>query len=248
MMKLRLHTIDAINHDIKMPNSLCNRKYGSMNSWKRNSNIDNQKMMNFPYSLKRNEKSVNNPINKYNNEFKELNADSKEISKCSDESDIPSSHSFDVVESLNDDCNLLQIDPINMNSSIDIGSIEESIEKIDEYNSIESLFSNPPTQEEIETDNLKELFKQKKAIFKYLEDDTNRHDSWITNLTRVLKAKAVDSDFEELIGGTFFLIVISDQVSKVINAGDHFILGEPYHLFIYNNEVFIIAPNVTNRL
>ncbi|OHS99629.1 hypothetical protein TRFO_33862 [Tritrichomonas foetus] len=152
-----------------------------------------------------------------------------------------------------------EIDQIN-DDHIQMGSQEKHSQiSTDEFSSQESLdfdedaqnedsfgFHNFQNNEEIDSNVSNDFFHQQKVVFEFLEEETNDLDVWLFEYMRVFKVRTVDSQIDELTEDVYRIVVRSRDVSHVKKVGDHFVMGVPYHLYQYNNNLYLIAPCVTD--
>lgn len=120
----------------------------------------------------------------------------------------------------------------------DAANIEESEEPISDGALAEQV------HEAIDT---AEMFKQERVVLEFLEDETGSLDLWDFGYSRVLKVLVRDSHIPGFPEGEIRLIVQASLVPHVRQAGDQFVLAEPFHAFPHNGKMYILAPSVSDR-
>ena len=91
------------------------------------------------------------------------------------------------------------------------------------------------------------VFKQERVVLEFLEDETSALDLWDFGYSRVLKVNVVDSQIPGFPEGVVRLIVQAGMVPHVRQVGDKFVLAEPFHAFVFGEQMYIMAPSVSDR-
>lgn len=92
------------------------------------------------------------------------------------------------------------------------------------------------------------FFDQRKAVCEFQNDESANLDLWSFGFTRVLKVSIAVSTIDGLsTDEPVRLIVRSDDVKRVREQGDRFIMVEPFRAFAHDEDVYIIAPNVSDK-
>jgi hypothetical protein len=112
---------------------------------------------------------------------------------------------------------------------------------ISETNAYESV-----REEETIDSNPGEFFQQKRVVFE-LRGNEDCLELWDCGYSRVLRAAVVESEIEGFEDGVYQLIVKARDVPHVKDPGDQFVMGEPFHAFSYQGEVYLLAPNVSDK-
>ena len=91
------------------------------------------------------------------------------------------------------------------------------------------------------------VFKQERVVLEFLEDETSSLDLWDFGYSRVLKVNVVDSQIPGFPEGVVRLVVQAGMVPHVRQVGDKFVLAEPFHAFVFREQMYIMAPSVSDR-
>jgi hypothetical protein len=92
-----------------------------------------------------------------------------------------------------------------------------------------------------------QFFETSRIVFEFIENEPNALGRWDCDYSRVLKVNVVESQIEGFESGVFRVIVRAQAVSQVKQEGDRFVMGQPFHAFGFNEAVYILAPNVSDK-
>lgn len=102
--------------------------------------------------------------------------------------------------------------------------------------------------EEIDSTVHSQFFKQQKVVFEFINEETDELDKWDFDYMRVIYAKTIDSEIEELNEETYRILVRKSDTQHLKKQGDNFVMGIPYHIYSNLDKIYIIAPNVSDKL
>ncbi|KAH0788004.1 hypothetical protein GPJ56_008105 [Histomonas meleagridis] len=108
-------------------------------------------------------------------------------------------------------------------------------------------FRHPLGGEQIDEENLSQFFKRNIVTFEFVSDETDDLDLWYYGYSRVIKAKVIESQIEALNEEEYYLIAKSSDVLHIRETGDQFILGEPFKLFSFEGNLYILCPNISDK-
>ncbi|OHT04812.1 hypothetical protein TRFO_27678 [Tritrichomonas foetus] len=112
-------------------------------------------------------------------------------------------------------------------------------------NSQNGLFNR---EEDIENDGMSQFFEAKKIIFEFLFEATQMLTEWQSRTTRMMRARVISSNIEVVEAETeCFVCASSFSVSDVNHSGDHFVVGEPVHAYMYEGDVYLLSPCISNK-
>jgi hypothetical protein len=123
---------------------------------------------------------------------------------------------------------------------------EPEPEPISDPNQFEEVADNDE-DDGIDTSNLQEFFRQRRVVFEFLEDETDQLQQWDCRYSRVMLVKVVESQIDGINDPSYRIIVKSTDVMHVRQVGDRFVMGEPFHAFAFNDQVFLMAPTVSDK-
>lgn len=123
-----------------------------------------------------------------------------------------------------------------------------SFDPISSQNSQNLLNNNVIVHEQIDTNNLSQFFKHNIITFEFIEDESETLNLWDFGYSRVIRAQVIESQIEGINESEYHLIARSSDISNIKNEGDQFILSEPIHVFSYQSKLYIICPNITDKI
>jgi hypothetical protein len=131
------------------------------------------------------------------------------------------------------------------------------LEEVEEASSSPRLDADPISErneedfvredEAIDSSNLGEFFHQRRIVFEFLGCENDSLDLWSCEYSRVLKVAVVETQIDGFNDSVYRLIVKARDVPHVKEQGDQFVMGEPFHAFSHNGEVYLLAPNVSDK-
>lgn len=104
------------------------------------------------------------------------------------------------------------------------------------------------SNEEIDSTVLSQFFKQQKIVFEFIDDETNELDKWDFEYMRVIYAKTIESEIEELNEDSYRILVRKSDTQHIKKQGDNFVMGVPYYIYSNLGKIYIIAPKVSDKL
>lgn len=102
--------------------------------------------------------------------------------------------------------------------------------------------------EEIDSTVHSQFFKQQKVVFEFINDETYKLDKWNFEYMRIIYAKTVDSQIEELNEDNYRVVVRKCDTAHIKKQGDNFVIGVPYYIYAYMGKIYLIAPSVSDKL
>lgn len=102
--------------------------------------------------------------------------------------------------------------------------------------------------EEIDGTVQSQFFKQQKVVFEFIDEETNELDKWNFEYLRVIYAKTIDSEIDELKEDSYRILVRKNDTQHIKKQGDNFVMHVPYFIYAYLEKIYIIAPKVSDKL
>jgi hypothetical protein len=85
------------------------------------------------------------------------------------------------------------------------------------------------------------------VVFEFLGDETDQLQQWDCKYSRVMSVRVIESQIDGINDPLYRIIVKNKDVMHVRQAGDRFVMGEPFHGFAFNDQVFLMAPTVSDK-
>jgi hypothetical protein len=158
-------------------------------------------------------------------------------------------HRLDPIESDDPD---LPLSDAGFGSDSDYETIENDDTKSDEnekelISEANQFLESDRIDETVDTVESNQFFEQSRIVFEFIENEPNALGRWDCDHSRVMKVNVVESQVEGFETGVFRVIVKGQAVSQVRETGDRFVMGQPFHAFGFNEAVYILAPNVSDK-